>query len=130
MILLKNDALIQKKFVLKLPTTYLSKNLKKKSNKDLIETNQKKIYLSNTRVIYDMEKGSFKMDFSINNQTSETLTNFVYQIIFIDENGNVITTQEDFYEGAIEPKKAKRSFVLIDDFTRQNYKSFDIEIKK
>ena len=78
MILLKNDALIQKKFVLKLLTTYLSKNLKKKSNKGLIETNQKKIYLSNTRVLYDMEKGSFKMDFSINNQTSETLTNFVY----------------------------------------------------
>jgi len=100
------------------------------TNKGLIETNQKKIYLSNTKVLYDMEKSSFKMDFSINNQTNETLTNFVYQIIFIDENDNVITTKEDFYSGAIESKKAKRSFVLIDDFTRKNYKSFKIEIKK
>lgn len=100
------------------------------TNKGLIETNQKKIYLSNTKVLYDMEKSSFKMDFSINNQTSETITNFIYQIIFIDENDNVITTKEDFYNGAIESKKAKRSFVLIDDFTRKNYKSFKIEIKK
>ncbi len=99
-------------------------------NKGLIETNQKKIYLSNTKVLYDMKKGSFKMDFSINNQTNETITNFVYQIIFIDENDNVITSKENFYEGAIESKKAKRSFVLIDDFTRKNYKSFKIEIKK
>ena len=114
----------------KLLTIFFLLSLTSCVNKGLIETNQKKIYLSNTKVLYDMEKSSFKMDFSINNQTNETLTNFVYQIIFIDENGNVITTQEDFYEGAIEPKKAKRSFVLIDDFTRQNYKSFDIEIKK
>jgi len=114
----------------KLLTMFFLLSLTSCVNKGLIETNQKKIYLSNTKVLYDMEKSSFKMDFSINNQTNETLTNFVYQIIFIDENGNVITTQEDFYEGAIEPKKAKRSFVLIDDFTRQNYKSFDIEIKK
>ena len=100
------------------------------TNKGLIETNQKKIYLSNTKILYDMKKSSFKMDFSINNQTSETITNFVYQVIFIDKNGNVITSKENFYEGAIESKKAKRSFVLIDDFTRKNYKSFKIEIKK
>ena len=99
-------------------------------NKGLIETNQKKIYLSNTKILYDMKKSSFKMDFSINNQTSETITNFVYQVIFIDKNGNVITSKENFYEGAIESKKAKRSFVLIDDFTRKNNKSFKIEIKK
>ena len=54
----------------------------------------------------------------------------MYQIIFKDENEVVITTVEDFYKGAIEPKKAKRTFVLIDDFTRQNYKTFEIEIKK
>jgi len=100
------------------------------SSKGLIETNQKKIYLSNTKVLYDVDKKSFKMDFSINNETKETLTNFVYQIIFKDENEVVITTVEDFYKGAIEPKKAKRTFVLIDDFTRQNYKTFEIEIKK
>ena len=35
-------------------------------NKGLIETNQKKIYLSNTKILYDMKKSSFKMDFSIN----------------------------------------------------------------
>ena len=99
-------------------------------NKGLIETNQKKIDLSNTKILYDMKKSSFKMDFSINNQTSETITNFVYQVIFIDKNGNVITSKENFYEGAIESKKAKRSFVLIDDFTRKNYKSFKLEIKK
>lgn len=98
--------------------------------KGLIETNQKKIYLSNTKVLYDVEKKSFKMDFSINNQTKETMTNFVYQIIFKDVNGNVITTQEDFYKGAIEPQKAKRTTIYIDDFTRQNFKSYEIEIKK
>ena len=100
------------------------------AQKGLIETNQKKIYLSNTKILYDVDKKSFKMDFSINNETKETLTNFVYQIIFKDENEVVITTIEDFYKGAIEPKKAKRTFVLIDDFTRQNYKTFEIEIKK
>lgn len=96
----------------------------------LIETNQKKIYLSNTKVLYDVEKKSFKMDFSINNETKETIVNFVYQIIFKDENGIVITTIEQFYDGAIEPKKAKRTSIFIDDFTRKKFKSFEIEIKK
>jgi len=100
------------------------------TNKGLIETNQKKIYLSNTKVLYDVDKKSFKMNFSINNETDKTITNFVYQIIFKDENGNVITTKEDFYSGAIESKKAKRTFILIDEYIRKNYKSFDIEIKK
>ena len=59
-------------------------------NKGLIETNQKKIYLSNTKILYDMKKSSFKMDFSINNQTSETITNFVYQVIFIDKKLRII----------------------------------------
>jgi uncharacterized protein YcfL len=100
------------------------------SSKGLIETNQKQIFLSNSKVSYDVKKESFKMDFSVNNYTKSTLNNFVYQIIFKDENGVVITTVEDFYNGAIEPKKAKRATVYIDDFTRKNYKSFDIEIKK
>ena len=100
------------------------------AQKGLIETNQKKIYLSNTKVSYDVEKKSFKMDFSINNQTKEILINFVYQIIFKDENGIVITTIENYYDGAIESKKAKRASVLIDDFTRKKYKSFEIIIKK
>ena len=99
------------------------------TNKGLIKTNEKNVYLSNTKVSYDIEKKSFKIDFSINNNTDKTLTNFVYQIIFKDKNNNVITTQEDFYRGAIEPKKAKRTTLFIDDFTRKNYNSFDIEIK-
>ena len=100
------------------------------SNKGLIETNQKKIYLSNTKVLYDVEKQSFKMDFSINNYSKVTINNFVYQIIFKDKNGVVITTVEDFYNGAIESKKAKRASIMIDDFTRKNFDSFEIEIKK
>lgn len=100
------------------------------TNKGLIKTNQKNVYLSNTKVSYDVQKKSFKIDFSINNNTDNTLTNFVYQIVFKDSNNNVITTQEDFYRGAIEPKKAKRTSLLIDEFTRKNYKSFEIEIKK
>lgn len=105
-------------------------NLVSCTSKGLIETNQKKIYLSNTKVLYDVNIKSFKMDFSINNYTKTTLNNFVYQIIFKDEKGVVITTVEDFYKGAIEPKKAKRASVLIDDFTRKNFKTYDIEIKK
>jgi uncharacterized protein YcfL len=100
------------------------------SSKGLIETNQKKIFLSNSKVSYDVKKESFKMDFSVNNYTKKTLNNFVYQIIFKDEKGVVITTVEDFYNGAVEPQKAKRASILIDDFTRKNYKTFDIEIKK
>tara|TARA_Y200000002_G_C22246622_1_gene481976 strand:+ start:216 stop:566 length:351 start_codon:yes stop_codon:yes gene_type:complete len=105
-------------------------NLFSCTSKGLIETNQKKIYLSNSKVLYDVKIKSFKMDFSINNYTKKTLTNFVYQIIFKDQKGVVITTVEDFYKGAIEPKKAKRTSVLIDDFTRKNFKTYDIEIKK
>lgn len=100
------------------------------TNKGLIETNQKKIYLSNVKVSFDMNKDSFKMDFSINNNTEKTLNNFVYQVIFKDKNENVITTKEDFYRGAIEPGKAKRANLLIDSYTRENYKSFEIQIKK
>ena len=77
-----------------------------------------------------MNKNSFKVDFSINNNTEKTLNNFVYQIIFRDKDKNVITTKEDFYRGAIEPGKAKRENLLIDSYTRENYKSFEIQIKK
>ena len=100
------------------------------ADKGLIETNQNKIFLSNTKVSYDVDIESFKMDFSINNYTKETITNFVYQILFKDNKGVVITTVEEFYKGSIEPKKAKRATVFIDDYTRKTYKSFDIEIKK
>lgn len=100
------------------------------TNKGLIKTNQKNIYLSNNTVSYDVKKESFKIDFSINNNTDKTLTNFVYQVIFKDKNGNVITTKEDFHRGAIEPEKAKRATLYIDEFTRKNFSYFEIEIKK
>ena len=100
------------------------------TSKGLIKTDQKKIYLSNTKVLYDVDQQSFKIDFSINNYTKETINNFVYQIIFKDVNGVAITTVEDFYNGAIEPKKAKRTSILIDEYTRKNYETFEIEIKK
>ena len=77
-----------------------------------------------------MKLKSFKMDFSINNYTKETLNNFVYQIIFKNDKGVVITTVEDFYKGAIEPKKAKRATIFIDNYIRKNFKSIEIEIKK
>lgn len=77
-----------------------------------------------------MEKNSFKINFSINNNTNKTITNFVYQLIFKDTNGNTITTKEDFYRGAIEPAKAKRASLLIDSYTRNNFKTFEIHIKK
>ena len=37
------------------------------SPKGVLETNQKKIYLSNDAVSYDLKEKSFKMEFSINN---------------------------------------------------------------
>ena len=100
------------------------------TSKGLLETNQKNIFLSKENISFDFNKNSFKIEFSINNKTKKTLTNFVYQIIFKDSKGNAITTKEDFFRGAIEPNKAKRIFLLIDQYTRENFKSFDIEIKK
>lgn len=100
------------------------------SNKGLVKTDQKNIFSSNSKVTYDLKKNSFKIEFSINNNTKVTMTNFVYQAIFKDKNGNVITTKENFYNGAIEPGKAKRVNIFIDDYTRENYKTFDVVIKK
>ena len=100
------------------------------TNTGLIKTDQKNIYSSNSKVSYDLKKNSFKIDFSINNNTKVTMTNFVYQVIFKDKNGNVITTKEDFYKGAIEPSKAKRVSLLIDDYTRENFDKFEVVIKK
>ena len=100
------------------------------TNKGLIETDQKNIFISNSKVSYDLKQKSFKIDFSINNNTRETLTNFVYQIILKDKNNNVITTKEDFFRGSIESYKAKRTFLLIDEYTRRNFYSYEIQIKK
>lgn len=98
--------------------------------KGVLETNKKKIYLSNDQVMYDLKEKSFKVEFSINNYTNETLSNFEYELNFKDKNGVPISTVKNLFKGDIETKKAKRAFTLIDDFTRKNYKTFDIEIKK
>lgn len=98
--------------------------------KGVLETNQKKIYLSNEQVMYDLKEKSFKVEFSINNYTDKTLSNFSYVLNFKDVNGVPISTVETFFSGDIESGKAKRAYTLINDFTRKNYKTFDIEIKK
>jgi len=49
---------------------------------------------------------------------------------FKDKNGVPISTVKTIFKGDIESNKAKRAFTLVDDFTRKNYKTFDIEIKK
>lgn len=100
------------------------------SPKGVLETNQKKIYLSNDAVSYDLKEKSFKMEFSINNYTDAPITNFTYILNFRDINNVPINTVETKFNGTINPASAKRAFTLIDDFTRKNYKTFDIEIKK
>ena len=98
--------------------------------KGVLETNQRKIYLSNEQVMYDLKEKSFKVEFSINNYTDKTISNFDYVLTFKDKNVVPISTVQTKFNGDIESQKAKRAFTLIDDFTRKNYKSFDIEIKK
>jgi hypothetical protein len=98
--------------------------------KGVLETNQRKIYLSNEQVMYDLKEKSFKIEFSINNYTDTTLSNFEYELNFKDKNGVPISTVKTKFKGEIESKKAKRTFTLVDDFTRKNYKTFDIEIIK
>ena len=98
--------------------------------KGVLETNQRKIYLSNEQVMYDLKEKSFKVEFSINNYTDKTISNFDYVLTFKDKNGVPISTVQTKFNGDIESQKATRAFTLIDDFTRKNYKSFDIEIKK
>jgi len=100
------------------------------ANKGLIETNQKKIYLSNTKVLYDVDKKMFRFDFSINNNSKEALSNFAYIIVFKDKDGNAITSIEEFYKGVVEKKKAERTSIYIDDYTRKNFDTYEIEIRK
>ena len=100
------------------------------ANKGLIETDQKKIYLSNTKMLYDVDKKMFRFDFSINNNSKEDLSNFAYTIVFKDKNGNAITSIEEFYRGVVEKNKAERTSVYIDNYTRKNLETYQIEIKK
>ena len=98
--------------------------------KGVLETNERKIYLSNEQVMYDLKEKSFKIEFSINNYTNKTISNFDYELNFKDKNEIKKSKVKTKFIGDIESNKAKRAFTLIDDFTRKNYKTFDIEIKK
>jgi hypothetical protein len=98
-------------------------------NEGLQRTDKREIYTSNENVFYDNEKKMFKYEFSINNLTDKTITNFAYSIVFINKDKNAIHTYDKFFEGSIEPKKAMRTFIYIDDFTRKNYNSVNIFVK-
>jgi len=96
----------------------------------LQKTDQKNFFTSNDQVIFDNEKKLFKYEFSINNFSKETINNFAYSVVFLNSKGIAITTVDKFYEGAIEPKKAGRSFIYIDNFVRKNFKSTSVFLKK
>jgi hypothetical protein len=98
-------------------------------NDGLQKTDKKEVYTSNENVIFDNEKKMFKYEFSINNLTDKTITNFAYSIVFVNADNNAIHTYDKFFEGSVEPKKAMRTFIYIDDFTRKNYKSVSIFVK-
>ncbi len=100
------------------------------AGKQLQKTDQKKLFVSNTQVIFDAEKKLFKYEFSINNYSKETITNFAYSIVFKNAKGVAINTFDKYYEGFIEPEKAGRTFVYIDSFVRKNFKETDIYLKK
>ena len=96
----------------------------------LQKTDKKNFFTSNDQVIFDNEKKLFKYEFSINNFSKETINNFAYSVVFLNSKDIAITTIDKFYDGAIEPRKAGRSFIYIDDFVRKNFKSTSVYLKK
>ena len=100
------------------------------AGKQLQKTDQKKLFTSNEQVIFDAEKKLFKYEFSINNHSKETITNFAYSVVFKNNKGVAINTFDKYYDGSIEPKKAGRASVYIDDFVRKNFKKTSIYLKK
>ena len=100
------------------------------AGKGLQKTDQKKLFTSSEQVIFDTEKKLFKYEFSINNYSKETITNFAYSVVFKNKKGVAINTFDKYYEGSIEPEKAGRASVYIDDFVRKNFKETDIYLKK
>jgi len=100
------------------------------AGKQLQKTDQKKLFTSNEQVIFDTEKKLFKYEFSINNYSKETITNFAYSVVFKNKKGVAINTFDKYYEGSIEPEKAGRASVFIDDFVRKNFKKTSIYLKK
>ena len=98
--------------------------------KGLQKTDQKNFFTSNEQVIFDAEKKLFKYEFSINNYSKKTITNFAYSVVFKNKWGVAINTFDKYYDGSIEPEKAGRAFVFIDDFVRKNFKKTSIHLKK
>ena len=98
--------------------------------KGLQKTDQKKLFTSNEQVIFDVEKQLFKYEFSINNHSKETITNFAYSVVFKNNKGVAINTFDKYFDGSIEPEKAGRASVYIDDFVRKNFKETEIYLKK
>ena len=96
----------------------------------LQKTDQKKLYTSNSNVTFDNEKKLFKYEFSINNHSKKTITNFAYSVVFKNKKGVAINTFDKYYDGSIEPEKAGRAFVYIDDFVRKNFTETEIYLKK
>ena len=96
----------------------------------LQKTDKKDFFTSNDQVIFDNEKKLFKYEFSINNFSKSTINNFAYSVVFLNSKEVAITTIDKFYDGAIEPKKAGRAFIYIDDFVRKNYKKTRVHLKK
>lgn len=99
------------------------------SPKLMNKTDKKKIYTSNENIFYDANIKKFKYEFSINNLTNKTLTNFAYSIVFKNSGNVAIDTLNEYFDGSIEPGKASRASVYIGDFIRKNFKSTDIFIK-
>ena len=60
------------------------------TGKQLQKTDQKKLFTSNEQVIFDTEKKLFKYEFSINNYSKETITNFAYSVVFKNKKGVAI----------------------------------------
>ena len=98
--------------------------------KGLQKTDQKKLFTSNEQVIFDVEKQLFKYEFSINNYSKETITNFAYSVVFKNKKGVAINTFDKYFDGSIEPEKAGRASVYIDDFVRKNFKKTSVYLKK
>ena len=96
----------------------------------LQKTDQKDFFTSNEQVIFDNDKKLFKYEFSINNFSKSTINNFAYSVVFLNSKGVAITSVDKFFSGAIEPEKAGRAFIYIDEFVRKNFKKTSVYLKK
>ena len=110
-------------------TAHSKKNLNKTFNRIISkELNQSSVSSLGNNPHYGIDDK--EETFSINNFSKETINNFAYSVVFLNSKGIAITTIDKFYDGAIEPRKAGRSFIYIDDFVRKNFKSTSVYLKK